>query len=112
MNRVFTGPEIRFLMEQSDFPGTMTGTQCKAWFNFIAVAKNVLGKDITADWKEKNDRLMSRNQAVKCPNVSSKMHLLYKHKDKCNSYVVFSLMNIAKDFIKKCKSLKKDFETF
>ena len=91
MNGVFTGPEIRFLMKQADFPGTMTTTQCEAWFNFIAVAKNVLGKDITADWKEKIDRLISSYQAMGCPTVSSKMHLLYKHKDKCNPYIgIFS----------------------
>ena len=54
INGVYTSPEIRFLMKHADFPGTMTGTQCEAWINFIAVAKNVLGKDITADWKEKN----------------------------------------------------------
>ena len=58
MNGVFTGPEIRFLFKHADFPGLMTGTQCEVWFNFIAVAKNVLGKDITTDWKEKIDLLM------------------------------------------------------
>ena len=90
MNGVFIGLEIRFLMKHADFPDTMTDTQCEAWFNFIAVAKNVIGKDITANWKEKIDRLMSSYQTMGCPTVSSKMHLLYKHKDKCNSYVIFS----------------------
>ena len=71
MDGVFTGQEIRFLKKHADFPVTMTSTQCEAWFNFIAVAKNVLGKDITADWKEKNDRLMSSYQAIGCPTVSS-----------------------------------------
>ena len=66
MNGVFTGLEIRFLMKQADFSGTMTTTQCEAWFNFIAVAYNVFGKDITADWKEKIDRLISNYQAMGC----------------------------------------------
>jgi hypothetical protein len=90
-NGVFTGPEIRLLMKQDGFPGTMTDLQRSAWFNFCDVARHVLGKDITEDWKEKVDLLMSSFQAMGVPSVSNKMHLLFKHKDKCEPHLgIFS----------------------
>ena len=90
-NGVFAGPEIRFLMKHDGFPGTMTDLQCIAWFNFYAVARHVLGKNVTKCWKQKVDLLMSNFQAMGCPSVSNKMNLPFKHKDKCEPYLrIFS----------------------
>jgi len=91
LNGVLTGPEIRYLMKNDDFPKTMTDLERSAWFNFIAVATNVLGKHVTEEWKEKVDQLIFSFQAMGCPTVSSKMHLLFKHKDKYEPYIgIFS----------------------
>ena len=85
------GPEIRILMNSNNFLETMTEKQLSAWLNFVDVATNVLGKNIAADWKERIDRLMLGLQTIGCPTVSSKMHLLFKHKDKCEPYLgIFS----------------------
>lgn len=87
INGIFTGPEIRYLMKNKDFPSTMTDVQLAAWLNFCDIATNVLGKSVTTDWREKVDSLMSSYQNMGCPNVTIKMHLLFKHKDKYEPYI-------------------------
>ena len=74
-------------MNSNDFPETMTEKELSAWLNFVAVDTNVLGKNIAADWKERIDRLMLSLQAMGCPNVSSKMHFPFNHKDKYEPYI-------------------------
>lgn len=87
LNGVFTGPEIRLLMRNKAFPGTMLHAEHVAWINFCSVSRHVLGKDVSEDWKQKVDSLMSSFQNLGCLNVTSKMHLLSKHKDKYEKYL-------------------------
>ena len=67
---------------------------CSQWCiftKFLFMIYYVLGKDITEDWKEQIDRLISALQSMWCPTVSSVMHLLFKHKEKCEPYIgIFS----------------------
>ena len=58
-------------MKHDGFPGTMTDLQRAAWFNFCVVARHVLGKNVTEDWKQKVHLLMSSFQAMGCPTVSN-----------------------------------------
>lgn len=86
-NGVFTGPEIKNIMKNVNFPQTMTHLEQNAWLSFCDVANHVLGKVIAEDWQEKIDLLMSNYQAMGCSPVSNKMHLLFKHKDKYRHYL-------------------------
>jgi len=88
------GPEIRILMNSNNFLETMPEKQLSVWFNFVAVATNVLGKNISADWKERIDRLMLSLQALKYISYLS-IGINVNH------MLEFSLMNIVKDSIKK-----------
>ena len=92
MNGVFTGREIRLLMIDAAFTKTITDTQLAAWCAFVDVTTNVLEKDITEDWIEEIDRLIFALQSMGCPTVSSKMHLLFKHKEKCEPYIGILLL--------------------
>jgi len=66
-------------------------TQHEEWFNF-AVATNVLGNDITEDWKEKFDRLIFSLKVIGCPAKGIKIYSIFKFKDKCEAYVgIFSV---------------------
>jgi len=86
-NGVLTGPEIRYLMSLEDFPATMSDVEREAWFKLCDVARDVLGKHVTEDWKEKVDLLISALQAMGCRSVTNKMHLIFKHKDKFEGYL-------------------------
>ena len=84
----------------------MTGIQLSVWLNFVAVATNVLGKNIVADWKETIDRLMFSLQAMGYPTVRSKMHLLFKHNDKYELYIGIFSDKHGERLHKKWKSLR------
>ena len=55
---------------------------------------------------------MSIYQAIGCPTVSSKVNLLYKQKDKCNSYVDIFSDEHGERFHKKMPVTEKRFKRF
>ena len=72
-------------MNFNDFPKTITQKQLSVWLNLVAVATNVLGKNIASDWKERIDRLMLNLKAMGCQTVSSKMHLVLSIRTNVNN---------------------------
>ena len=56
----------------------MIDKECATWLTFCDVARHVLVK-------EKVNLLLSAFQAMGCPTVTNKMHLMFKHKDKCEA---------------------------
>ena len=86
-NGVFNGPEIRTLINDSNFCNTMSEDEKTAWLSFCDVASNVLGKHVSNDWKDKIDHLISSFHIMGVQRMTSKMHLLFKHKDKLERYL-------------------------
>ena len=78
LNGVYTGPEIRKLLNDDNFSNSITQLEQSAWKCF----SNVLGNNVANAWSDMVDEYINSMQKMGCTRMSNKMHLLYKHKDK------------------------------
>jgi hypothetical protein len=78
---VFNGPQIRELMKDHNFLGSMNNLETDAWTSFTLVVKNFLGNHKATNYSElvKNMLLAFKNLGCK---MSIKVHYLHSHLDR------------------------------
>ena len=77
---IFDGPQIRQLMKDQGFEGSMRTVEAAAWTSFVAVANNFLGNHRDANYKELVKRMLDAFHHLGC-NMSIKVHYLHSHLD-------------------------------
>ncbi|XP_069623312.1 uncharacterized protein [Ranitomeya imitator] len=75
---VFDGPQIRQLIKDEHFTGTMSDLEKNAWLSFKDVVKNFLGNTRASNYKEIVQKLLESYKALGC-NMSIKLHFLHCH---------------------------------
>lgn len=75
---VFDGPQIRQLIKDEHFIGTMTELQKNAWLAFKNVVKNFLGNTRAENYTEIVQQLLESFKMLGC-NMSIKVHFLHSH---------------------------------
>lgn len=75
---VFDGPQIRQLIKDEHFTGTMPDLEKNAWLSFKDVVKNFLGNKRASNYTEVVQKLLESYKALGC-NMSIKVHFLHSH---------------------------------
>ena len=78
---IFDGPDIRKLLNDEQFPKTMTRVELNAWNGFVDVVENFLGNKKHPRYKEKVSKMLKSYEKLGC-NMSIKVHFLKSHLDK------------------------------
>ena len=73
---ILVGPQIRELMLDETFSGTMDQYELEAWDAFKRVSQGFLGKHIAPNYADLVDRLIASYQQLGC-NMSLKLHFLH-----------------------------------
>ena len=77
---IFDGPQIRQLIDDSEFVKSVTELEFSAWNSFVLVVKNFLG-----NFKAKNHKELVENMLLNFrdigANMSIKIHYLFFHLD-------------------------------
>ena len=77
---VFTGPQIRCMLESEDLETTMSSLEKDAWQAFKHVVNGFLGNNRSEDYKELVENLVTAYHALGC-RMSIKLHFLHSHLD-------------------------------
>ncbi len=77
---VFDGPQIRQLIKDKHFIGTMSELEKNAWLAFKAIVKDFLGNTRAKNYTEIVKNLLDSYQKLGC-NMSIKVHFLHSHLD-------------------------------
>ena len=77
---VFTGPEIRSVINDSSFPASLNEMELEAWSSFVNVAKKILGNHKVENHHQLIRNILKSYDRMGCP-MSLKMHLLHSHLD-------------------------------
>ena len=75
---IFDGPEIRKMINDPNFSGSMNMIEKEAWFAFVDVVKKFLGNNKADDYEEIVERMLKSFQILGC-NMSIKIHFLFSH---------------------------------
>ena len=75
---VFNGPQIRQLIKDQQFTGTISDLGKNAWLSFKDVVKNFLGNTRASNYTEIAQKLLESYKALGC-NMSIKLHFLHGH---------------------------------
>lgn len=75
---VFDGPQIRQLVKDEHFIGTMTELQKNAWLAFKNLVKDFLGNTRAQNYTEIVQQLLESFKMLGC-NMSIKLHFLHSH---------------------------------
>ena len=75
---ILVGPQIRELMLDETFSGTMDQYELAAWDAFKRVCQGFLGKHIAPNYADLVGRLIASYQQLGC-NMLLKLHLLHSH---------------------------------
>jgi len=77
---IFNGPQIRTLLKDEAFVGTMNNEEKAAWINFVNVVKNFLGNHRSENYKKLVDDLLHNYRQLGCL-MNYKLHFLHSHLD-------------------------------
>lgn len=77
---VFDGPQIRRLLNDSEFENSMRSIERDAWEGFRSVVQNFLGNHKAANYGEIVSNMLSAFQKLGC-RMSVKLHFLHAHLD-------------------------------
>lgn len=77
---IFDGPQIRSLIQDTNFTKTMTDSEKNAWNEFVWIIHNFLGNKKSSDFSQHVQELMCHFQRLGC-NMSIKLHFLHNHLD-------------------------------
>ena len=77
---VFDGPQIRQLIKDEHFIGTMSEPQKNAWLSFKDIVKDFLGNSRAPNYIEIVHKLLETYKTLGC-NMSIKLHFLHSHLD-------------------------------
>lgn len=75
---VFDGPQIRQLIKDDHFIGTMSELEKNAWSSFKDLVKNFLGNKRANNYTEIVQKLLESYKTLGC-NMSIKLHFLHSH---------------------------------
>ena len=75
---MFDGPQIRQLIKDEHFTGTMSDLEKNAWLSFKDVVKNFLGNTHASNYTEIVQKLLESYKALGS-NMSIKLHFLHCH---------------------------------
>ena len=75
---IFDGPQIRQLMGDQKFCGSMNEVELAAWLSFVEVVKNFLGNDRVDNYKEIVNNMLG-NFRILGIHMSIKVHFLHNH---------------------------------
>ena len=78
---IFDGPQIRQLINDSNFTNSMNEIESATWYSFVLVVKNFLGKDKAENYSQLVDDMLSNFNKLGC-NMSIKVHFLHSHLDR------------------------------
>ena len=70
---IFDGPQIRLLINDSEFVKSMTELEFSAWNSFVLVEKNFLGNFKAENYKKLVENMLSNFRDI-CANMSIKIH--------------------------------------
>lgn len=77
---VFDGPQIRRLLNDSEFENSMRSIERDAWEGFRSAVQNFLGNHKAANYGEIVSNMLSAFQKLGC-RMSVKLHFLHAHLD-------------------------------
>ena len=75
---VFNGSQIRQLIKDQQFTGTMSDHEKNAWLSFKDVVRNFLGNTRASNYTEIAQKLLESYKELGC-NMSIKLHFLHGH---------------------------------
>lgn len=78
---VFSGPDIRKLIRDTDFANSMNRREIRAWTSFVDVAQNFLGNQRSENYEEIVKEMLESYHDIGA-NMSIKLHFLHSHLDK------------------------------
>ena len=78
---IFSGPQIRKLMNDHEFPSSMSKEEFYAWDAFVKVVKNFFGNKKASYYKELVANLLSSFEDISA-KMSIKIHFLHSHLDR------------------------------
>ena len=78
---IFNGPQIRKLMNDHEFPSSMSKEEFYAWDAFVKVVKNFFGHKKASNYKELVANLLSSFEDIGV-KMSIKVHFLHSHLDR------------------------------
>src|SRR6201995_4012794 len=73
---IFDGPQIRQLINDSNFTNSMNEIESVTWYSFVLVVKNFLGKDMAENYSQLVDDMLSNFNKLGC-NMSIMVHFLH-----------------------------------
>ena len=78
---IFNGPQIRKVMNDHEFPSSMSKEEFYAWNAFVKVVKNFFGNKKASNYKELVANLLSSFEDIGA-KMSIKVHFLHSHRDR------------------------------
>lgn len=78
---IFDGPQIRKLIDDTNFINHMTDVEKRAWEEFVWVVRNFLGNRKCDGYIKHVEQLLKHYQRLGC-NMSIKLHYLHSHLDR------------------------------
>ena len=78
---IFNGPQIRKLMNNHEFPSSMSKGEFYAWDAFVKVVKNFFGNKKASNYKELVANLLSSFEDIGA-KMRIKVHFLHSHLDR------------------------------
>jgi hypothetical protein len=92
---IFTGPQIRVLMQDKHFNEDLNETERNAWLSFKRICKGFVGNHKPTNYQNVVQDLFTLYKAIEC-NMSLKIHLLESHLDFSQIISAKSVMNTEK----------------
>ena len=77
---IFTGLQVRLMLQCKELEDKMTTREAEAWKAFRAVVQNFLGNKRSDDYKLLVNNLMEKYENMEC-HMSLKLHFLHSHLD-------------------------------
>lgn len=78
---IFDGPQIRKLVNDTEFGSSMSEIEKNAWDSFVWVIQNFLGNNKGDDYVAHVEEMLTHFQNLGC-NMSIKVHYLHSHLDR------------------------------
>ncbi|XP_076314715.1 uncharacterized protein LOC143227057 [Tachypleus tridentatus] len=86
---VFVGPQIKKILEHTEYPNKLSRKKEKAWGSFVAVVRGFLGNHKAENYVELIETLVKNYGKMGC-RMSLKVHILDTHLDKFKNMGAYS----------------------
>ena len=98
------------LINDENFEKSLNMLDMVVWHSYKELHKNVLGKNVSENWKEIVDNFIQNMKDLGCSSMTIKMHMLFKHKKNTRSFSVFIRMSMVNAYIRKWSKLSLAME--